>query len=294
MLIEIEGLYKQLTGKELGDNLQILRPTVYGMLIASACKERQSSHGSILIGLAIAGVGIRKSESALGILPESIGSIIDGLSNAINNDLLRNAEASNQQLLPLVLSVLCTVAVGGMTLLLEHHGGSLLSADLMMRIMVKSKFFYTIGKEVAKAVGANEENIEAIGGLINTLLIGMMLMTVVGQREKASSSFVNSLLPLLKEEIGALEICDKKLSTINVEASVLLKQMIIAIITSNASAFLKTLEAIETYIKTNPQTPSLQAEMRDCKNFVKTFWHHVSSDELNKLNTGTGIVQMQG
>lgn len=294
---EIDLLNAQLQRIYLGDDLQILRPTLSALSILSAASELRTGAAPILLGASIASIGMRRKESAIGLLPDPLARLAELISNAMLATLLPKADTGSRHLLPLLVSMAFVTAITGPVLLLEK-GGGLFSLELLCHTVLKSGVLTAVCREIVIACGATQKSKEMASDLLAFTIVLLFLQTIAAVKRSSVLLLVENLQshllkwleriePFVSDAIRESGADEAMANTINV----CIQQAKIALQEENAEAFIEALNNAEQLLKEKESEKLLKERIPELRGFIDTVWRYAVKKGEDDMNTNVGVIQ---
>ncbi len=287
---EVETLYTQIQRAGLGDDLQVLKATLFATRLAAIIKELKVTAAPLLIALSATNIGIKRSESQSGLLPDYFVNYCESLAEGLKI-LMPNGNHGTRRLLALLIAQLSTALIL-VTTYLSANKKDLLSLDLFLQAIMSGGILVGITEVVGEICGATENTKRQVGVVITLVFLFIMIQVVAARKGNKPEEFVESLaryiLPLM-QEIDSLAV-EKSFSIHWHKARMALEE-------SNYEVFVDTLASFEEESCQNfKQDKPLKAyiDENDASGLHALcirLNHYLVKGAGESLNEATGIVQ---
>jgi hypothetical protein len=287
---EFDQLYARFKRVSLGDDLQILGPTLQALSLAALIKELHTPAAPLLIALNGSTIGLHHEESALALLPKPIAR----MAQALSEGLLEPKNNAKITLLRLMLETLFTATIVATDHLTETE--TILTFELALRFLIKTELLNAICKILLRNCGILEKNLETAAKTVTLIFLLLAIHTVAATDRDRALTLVENLSPMLligieqaapffAEEIDRRGFKEPIAGTL----SQAMQHAKIALEENDFASFLAVLSSIEQKFKQSDKEKTIA-------DFVDRFkvMHHLIINCLTvpeDINTTTGIVQ---
>lgn len=263
-------------------NLQILKSLVDTMSLITTAMTLPDGVGPLLIGLALATIGLSSSDSQAAVVPPAISTLADSMTNFLGLDLLSHASVGQAQLAPLLLSTLFLAALSSTVGLSSTTNP--LTLNLILQVLLNSGIIEGVSTEIASVSGASAQAIPLVSTLYSLTTTALILQVL----SQSDESLAKTLLSDLRDRITtSLDSVEQALSSSSF-LSVNLQQIRIALEREDIEGFTIAMNQMKEELKTS-EDQDFSVQLREFESFIKQMLHYLKLDKTT--NSTTGILQ---